>query len=53
MQMMEDGKIEGYEKLVTGRITMNDIVEEGFNELINNKDKHIKILVNPRRQNTS
>jgi hypothetical protein len=42
------GKIAGYEKLITGRINMDDIVEKGFDELINHKDKHIKILVSPR-----
>lgn len=44
------GKIPGYEKLVTGRIGVDDIVEKGFKELINNKDKHIKILVSPKNK---
>jgi (R,R)-butanediol dehydrogenase/meso-butanediol dehydrogenase/diacetyl reductase len=33
--------------MVTGRIRIDDIVEKGFEELVNNKDKHIKILVSP------
>jgi len=45
MQMMAEGKLVGYEKLITGRIQLEDIVEKGFDELINNKDEHIKILV--------
>ena len=43
------GKLEGYEKMVTSRIGVEDIVEKGFKELINNKDKHIKILVSSRK----
>ncbi|KXT17341.1 hypothetical protein AC579_3841 [Pseudocercospora musae] len=48
MEMMVDGKLKGYEKMITGRIALDDIVEKGFEELINNKDEHIKILVQPR-----
>ena len=43
------GKLAGYEKMITGRIDVADVVEKGFNELINNKDKHIKILVSPKK----
>jgi len=46
--MMADGKLIGYEKLITGRIRLEDIVEKGFKELINNKDEHIKILVSTK-----
>lgn len=35
--------------MVTGRISVEDIVEKGFNELVNNKDKHIKIMVTPKK----
>lgn len=49
MQWMADGKILGYEKMVTGRISVEDVVEKGFKELINNKDQHIKILVSPKK----
>ena len=48
MQMLAEGKIVGYEKLVTGRIRLEDIVEKGFIELVHNKDEHIKILVSTR-----
>ena len=48
MEMMAEGKLKGYEKLVTGRIALADIVEKGFEELVQNKDKHIKILVTPK-----
>ncbi|EME48168.1 hypothetical protein DOTSEDRAFT_167816 [Dothistroma septosporum NZE10] len=53
MQMIVDGKLTGYENMVTGRIALNDIVEEGFQELVNNKDEHIKILVSPRSRRDS
>lgn len=45
MRLMAESKFVGYEKLVSGRIKLDDIVEKGFHELINNKDEHIKILV--------
>ncbi|KAI5367652.1 putative GroES-like superfamily, alcohol dehydrogenase-like, NAD(P)-binding domain superfamily [Septoria linicola] len=48
IDMMATGKLEGYERMVTGRIALDDIVEQGFEELLNNKDAHIKILVRPR-----
>ena len=53
MQMMVEGKLKGYEKLVTGRIALSDIVKKGFEELVNNKDQHIKILVNPSSRRDS
>lgn len=35
--------------MVTARIDLVDIVEKGFEELVSNKDEHIKILVKPNR----
>lgn len=49
MDWMQSGRIAGYEKMVTGRISVEDIVAKGFEELVNNKDKHIKIMVTPRK----
>ena len=49
MRWMAEGKLVGYEKMVTGRISVEDIVEKGFKELVNNKDEHIKILVSPKK----
>jgi (R,R)-butanediol dehydrogenase / meso-butanediol dehydrogenase / diacetyl reductase len=40
------GKIKP-EGMVTGRIPLERTQKDGFLELINNKDKHIKILVSP------
>lgn len=31
--------------MITKKITMNKIVDEGFKTLINDKDNHVKILV--------
>ncbi|KAF2009676.1 threonine dehydrogenase [Aaosphaeria arxii CBS 175.79] len=39
------GKFKGVEKMVTSRIHIDDISTKGFDELVANKDKHIKILV--------
>jgi (R,R)-butanediol dehydrogenase/meso-butanediol dehydrogenase/diacetyl reductase len=33
--------------MITGKIELDDIVDKGFEELVNNKDAHIKILVKP------
>ncbi len=46
----DSGEVPGYEKLVTDRIGVDDIVEKGFEALIHNKDKHIKILVSPKNR---
>jgi len=43
------GKFKGFEKLVTARIALEDVVEQGFEELVNNKDDHVKILVTPKK----
>lgn len=49
MEWMQSGKLVGYEKMVTSRIDVKDIVEKGFDELVNNKDEHIKIMVTPKK----
>lgn len=35
------------EPLITGRITLDEIISKGFEELVNNKDENIKIIVRP------
>lgn len=42
-----DGRLpaEQLKFFVTSRIDMEDLEEKGIKELMNNKDKHIKILV--------
>ena len=44
--LLADGRLSG-EGLITGRIVLDDLIEKGFQELIRNKDKHLKILVRP------
>ena len=45
------GKYEGVESMVTSRIALEDLPEKGFEELVRNRDGHIKILCTPRREN--
>jgi hypothetical protein len=35
--------------LDTSRVSLSDIVEQGFEELVENRDRHVKILVQPSR----
>ncbi|KAK9382795.1 chaperonin 10-like protein [Kockiozyma suomiensis] len=42
-----DGRLKGFEKMITARIPMEDTVSVGYDGLINNKEKHIKILCTP------
>lgn len=45
------GKFGSVSKMVTSRIALEDVVHKGFEELVLNKDDHIKILVTPRHDN--
>lgn len=42
------GKFSGIEQMVTARIALDDVKAAGFEELLTNKDNHIKILVTPK-----
>lgn len=44
------GKFEGAESMITARIGLEDLVEKGFEELVQRKERHSKILVTPRRE---
>jgi threonine dehydrogenase-like Zn-dependent dehydrogenase len=44
------GKYPSFEKMVTSRISLEDVVTKGFKELIENKDEHVKILVTPKKK---
>ncbi|OCT45300.1 (R,R)-butanediol dehydrogenase [Cladophialophora carrionii] len=46
-----DGKFEGVERMITSRIVLDDVVQKGFEELVTNKDDHVKIMVTPKRRN--
>ena len=43
------GQFKGVEKMVTSRIYIDDICTRGFDELVSNKDQHIKIMVTTHR----
>jgi (R,R)-butanediol dehydrogenase/meso-butanediol dehydrogenase/diacetyl reductase len=46
MALMKDDRVNAGD-LVTSRISLSDIVEQGFEELVANRDRHVKILVQP------
>jgi (R,R)-butanediol dehydrogenase/meso-butanediol dehydrogenase/diacetyl reductase len=43
------GKFEDVGKMITSRVALRDVVAKGLDELINNKDKHVKILITPKQ----
>lgn len=45
-----EGKFAGVEKMITSRIAVDDIAKLGFEELINNKDQHVKIVATPKHE---
>jgi len=44
--LVADGTVD-VDQFVTGRIDLGDIVDQGFRELVDHKDDHVKILVRP------
>ncbi|POM18228.1 Sorbitol dehydrogenase [Burkholderia cepacia] len=46
IRFIADGRID-VQPLITGRITLGDIVSHGFEELVNHKDRNVKIIVRP------
>ena len=46
IEMVSSGRVDPYQ-FITGRIDLDDIVERGFRELIDNKEENVKILVRP------
>lgn len=47
MRMLADGRLQP-EPMITGRIGLADLVAGGFEELLNQKDRNVKILVSPQ-----
>lgn len=35
--------------MVTARIALEDVKEKGFDQLVEHKDEHVKILATPRK----
>lgn len=46
LALLADGRLTG-EGLITGRIPLDELITEGFEELLKNKESHLKILVRP------
>ena len=46
IKLVQEGKLD-LSKFITGRIKLEELVDKGFDQLINNNEKHVKILVNP------
>ena len=46
ISLLANGKIN-YDAMISGKIKLDDIVEKGFEPLINNPAENIKILVSP------
>jgi (R,R)-butanediol dehydrogenase/meso-butanediol dehydrogenase/diacetyl reductase len=44
--LLADGRIKA-EPLITGKIKLDDIIDQGFEELLKNRESNIKILVSP------
>ncbi len=47
IKMINDGRLNA-DTMITGKIKLDDIIEKGFEELVNNKDQNIKIIVSPK-----
>jgi (R,R)-butanediol dehydrogenase/meso-butanediol dehydrogenase/diacetyl reductase len=46
IEMIASGRVDPFQ-FITGRIALEDIVKNGFEELVNNKEENVKILVHP------
>lgn len=44
------GEYAGVEKMVSARANLQDISKKGFDELLANKDEHVKILITSREE---
>lgn len=43
------GKFEGVGKMITSRISIEDLVVGGLEELVHKKDHHVKIVATPKK----
>lgn len=46
IKIVQEGKVD-LKPFITGRIALEDLVEQGFDTLINHKDTAVKVLVHP------
>ena len=47
IELAESGKID-LSAFITARIGLDELITGGFDELIDNNEKHVKIIVDPR-----
>ena len=47
ISLLRDQKVDAAQ-FITGRIALDDLVSDGFRELIDNKEENVKILVSPK-----
>ncbi|KAF4576249.1 hypothetical protein EYR36_004226 [Pleurotus pulmonarius] len=47
LEALKDGRISDIDSLITSRIALEKVVEQGIKALIQDKDKQVKILVHP------
>jgi threonine dehydrogenase-like Zn-dependent dehydrogenase len=45
IEAIADGRIERPERLITGRVPLDEAFEQGFKALLQERDKHVKILI--------
>lgn len=52
VRAIEDGliPIDELKLLISSKIHLENAIEDGFVELVNHKDKHIKILFSPKEE---
>jgi (R,R)-butanediol dehydrogenase/meso-butanediol dehydrogenase/diacetyl reductase len=48
ISLVADGRIDA-RAFITDRIALRDIVVEGFQKLIDEPDRHVRIIVNPHQ----
>jgi (R,R)-butanediol dehydrogenase / meso-butanediol dehydrogenase / diacetyl reductase len=47
LQAIADGRIANPERMVTKRVSLDDALDQGFQELLRHRGDHVKILVTP------
>ena len=45
-----DGKFAGAESMITAKIGLDELVQSGFEQLVQHKEKHSKIIVSPKKE---
>lgn len=48
INLVQEGKVD-LAPFITAKIPLDDLISDGFDQLINNNEEHVKILVNPNK----